>query len=132
MYVIVFCKHSWHLKAVKFIFVKYFIMNVWQGAQKWFNFLTLLLIGWNLWWICINFFVYCTNLLKETRNSFKKWPLNLWWISNKTIIEAGNITKAATFKSFLHLSYKNTQLHFLWQCFLIFSRDKNLPVIFGG
>ena len=26
---------------------------------------------------------------------------------------SGNITKAATFKSFLHLSYKNTQLLFL-------------------
>ena len=32
----------------------------------------------------------------------------------------GNITKAATFKSFLHLSYKNTQLLFLWQFFKIF------------
>ena len=40
--------------------------------------------------------------LKETRNSMEKWPLNLWWISNKTIMEVGNITKAATFKSFLH------------------------------
>ena len=39
-------------------------------------------------------------VLKETRNSFKKWPLNYWWISNKTIMEVGNITKAATFKSF--------------------------------
>ena len=37
----------------------------------------------------------CTNRknLKETRNSFKKWPLNLWWISNKAIIELENITK---------------------------------------
>ena len=51
--------------------------------------------------------------LKEMRNSFKKWPLKLWWISNKTIMEVGNITKVATFKSFLHLSYKNTQLLFL-------------------
>ena len=32
--------------------------------------------------------------------------------------------KAATFKSFLHLSYKNTQL--LFWCFLIFSWDKHL------
>ena len=37
------------------------------------------------------------------RNSFKKWPLNFQWISNKTIVEVGNIKKAATFKSFLHL-----------------------------
>ena len=51
-------------------------------------------------------------LLKETRNSFKKCPLNLWWISNKTIMEVGNIAKAASFKSFLHLSYKSMQLPF--------------------
>ena len=63
--------------------------------------------------------------LKETPNSFKKWSLNLWWSSNKTIIEVENITKAATFNSFLHLSYKNTQLLFLWQCFLIFSWGKH-------
>ena len=50
--------------------------------------------------------------LNETHNSLKKWPLNLWWISNKTITEVGNITKASTFKSFPHLSYKNTQLLF--------------------
>ena len=31
----------------------------------------------------------------------------------KTIMEVRNITKAATFKSFLHLSYNNTQLLFL-------------------
>ena len=35
-------------------------------------------------------------------------PLNPWCISGKTIIEVGNITKAATFKICLHLSYKNT------------------------
>ena len=34
---------------------------------------------------------------KEKRYSFKEWPLNLWWISNKSIMELGNITKAATF-----------------------------------
>ena len=28
-------------------------------------------------------------------------------------MELGNITKAANFKSFLHLGYKNTQLLFL-------------------
>ena len=37
---------------------------------------------------------------------------NLWWISNKSIIEVWSITKAATFNSFLHLNYKNTQLLF--------------------
>ena len=34
-------------------------------------------------------------------------------------MEIGNVTKAATFKSFLHLIYENTQLPFLGQCFLI-------------
>ena len=43
---------------------------------------------------------------------------------NKTIMEVGNITKAAIFKSFLHLSYKNTQLLFLWTVlFNIFMRQ---------
>ena len=51
--------------------------------------------------------------LKETHNSFKTWPLTLWWISNKTITEVGNITKAATFRSLLYLSYKNILLFFL-------------------
>ena len=49
-------------------------------------------------------YIQCLNL-NETRNSIKKWPLNLWWISNKTIMEVGNITKAVFFKTFLHLSY---------------------------
>ena len=35
-------------------------------------------------------------------------------------MEGGNITKAATFKSFLNLCYKNTINFFCWQCFLIF------------
>ena len=62
--------------------------------------------------------------LKETSNSFKKWPLNLWWISNKTVMEVGNITKAATFKSFRHLCYKNTQLlFFVTVLFNIFIRQ---------
>ena len=49
------------------------------------------------------------SVLKETRNSLKlKWPSNLGWISKKTVMEVGNIIKPATFKCFLHLSYKNT------------------------
>ena len=73
---------------------------------------------------CLNFFVV-ENLhnnifhkyvsishLKETHNSLKKWPFNLWWISNKTIMKVGNIKKAATSKSFLHLSFKNTIITF--------------------
>ena len=41
----------------------------------------------------------------------QKVTLNLSWISNKTIMEVGSITKAATFKRFLHPS-KN-KLRFL-------------------
>ena len=48
--------------------------------------------------------------LKETHNSNKNWSLNLWWISNKNIIEHGNFRKATTIKSFLNQGYKNTQL----------------------
>ena len=61
--------------------------------------------------------------LKETCSPFKKWPLNLWWISDKTIMEVGSITKAANFKGFLHLSYKNTKLLFFVTVFFkIFMR----------
>ena len=35
-------------------------------------------------------------------------------------MEVENITKVPTFNSFLHLSYKNTYLLYLRQCFLIF------------
>ena len=39
-------------------------------------------------------------------------------------MEVGNITKAATFKSFFHLSYKNTQLlFFVTVLFDIFMRQ---------
>ena len=34
-------------------------------------------------------------------------------------MEIENVTKADTFQSFLHQSYKNIQLLFLWQWFLI-------------
>ena len=68
-------------------------------------------------------FIFCAVALKETHNSFKKWPLKLWWISKKTIMEVGNITKAATFISFLHLTYINTQLLFCDSFFNIFMRQ---------
>ena len=45
------------------------------------------------------FFSNENNFLKETGISFKKWPLNLWWISKKTILKVWNITKAAKFSS---------------------------------
>ena len=55
---------------------------------------------------------------------FKNWSLNLSWVLSKTTMEVGNITKVATF--FFHLSYKNTQLLFLWQFFLVFFMRKTL------
>ena len=70
-------------------------------------------------------------LLNETCNSFNKWPLNLSWISKKTIMEVGNFTEAAIFKSFLHLSYKKTQLLFFVTVLFNISWDKHWPMIFG-
>ena len=64
--------------------------------------------------------------LKETHNLFKKWPLNLWWTTNKTTTKIGNITKAATFKSFLYLSYKNTQLLFSLTVVLYIFHETNI------
>ena len=71
-------------------------------------------------------------ILKETRNSFKKLPLNLWWISNKTIMEIGNVTKAATFKSFLHQSYKNTQLSLFVTVIFNYIHKTNINQWFWG
>ena len=68
--------------------------------------------------------IWQIEVLKGTRYPFKKWPLDVWWISNKTIMEAGNITKASTSKSFLHLIDKYTQLlFFLPVLFNIFMRQ---------
>ena len=65
---------------------------------------------------------------KETRNSFKKLPSNLFMDFKQNHCGSwGSITKTATFKSFLHLSFK-TQLLFLWQCFLICSWGKQLMI----
>ena len=64
--------------------------------------------------------------------SFKKWPMNLWWISNKSIIEVGNVKIAATFKSFLHLSYKYTYLLFLWECYQKYFHETNINRWFLG
>ena len=70
-------------------------------------------------------------MLKKTPSSLKKWPLNLSWLSNKTIIVVGNVTKAAIFKSF-YLSYKNTQILFLWTVlFNIFMRQTLINDFWG-
>ena len=47
-------------------------------------------------------------------------------------MEVGNITKAANFKSFLHLNYKNTQLQFLLQFFFNIFIRQTLTNDFGG
>ena len=47
-------------------------------------------------------------------------------------MEVGNITKAATFKSFLHLSYKNKQLVLFVIVFFNIFNDKTLTDFFGG
>ena len=47
-------------------------------------------------------------------------------------MEAGNNAKAATFKSFLHLSYKNTQLLFLWTVLFNIFMKKTLTDDFWG
>ena len=47
-------------------------------------------------------------ILKRNEQFVQKVTFELWRTSNKTIMEIGNVTKAATFKSFLHQSYKNT------------------------
>ena len=61
--------------------------------------------------------------LKKTSNSFKKWPLNPWWISNKTNFEVGNITMLLL--SFFQLSYKNNLITFFRDSALKNSRDKH-------
>ena len=71
--------------------------------------------------------------LKGTRNSFKRLPLNLWWFTNKAIILVWNIIQAATFKSFLYLSYKNKQLlFFVAVLFKNFMRQTLIDMIFEG
>ena len=71
-------------------------------------------------------------LISSGGRGFKKCPLNLWWISNKTIMEVGNITKARTFNSFLHLTYKKTQILFFVTVFKIFFMRQILTDDFWG
>ena len=100
--------------------IEYWTFNRWSVYHR---ITVFIYIGYLLYllYILIKSAVTCKrDILKEM------WPLDLWWISNKTIMDVRNITKAATFKSFIHLSHKNTQLLFLWQCLLIYSD------IFGG
>ena len=63
--------------------------------------------------------------LKETHNSFKKWFSTFDGFKKKTVIETGNVRKTATFKSFLHQSYKNTQLSFFVSVFKLFLWEKH-------
>ena len=68
-------------------------------------------------------------LLKGSMQFIKKLAFEPLMDFKQTIMEVGNITKAATFKSFLHLSYKNAQRRFLWQCLCHYFHKIN---IFGG
>ena len=54
---------------------------------------------------------------------FKQTIIELFMDFKQTIIELGNIAKAATFKSFLHLSYENTHYFFVTVLFNIFMRQ---------
>ena len=47
------------------------------------------------------------------------------------LLEVGNITKAANFKSFLHQSYKNTKLFFMTVLLNIFMRKKSTNDFWG-
>ena len=47
-------------------------------------------------------------------------------------MEVGNITKAANFKSSLHLGYKNTQILFLWTVLFNTVMRQTLTDDFGG
>ena len=67
--------------------------------------------------------VHCT--VKGKTQFVQRVTFETLMVSNKPIMKVGNIAKAATFKIFCQLSYESTQLLFLWQCFLIFSRDKH-------
>ena len=81
-------------------------------------------------WMLFNRFVYKI-CLKETRNSFKKWPLNLWRISNKTVVEVGIITKAAVNWS-TNIKFSNKLFHFfmkLWMLQLRKSRFYGISAI---
>ena len=66
-----------------------------------------------------------TLFLEETHNLFKRWPLNLWWISNKTIIEVGNIIYKSCY--FQKLSsqklWKHTITFFMTVLFNFFMRQ---------
>ena len=73
----------------------------------------------------------CFSPLKEMRNSFKNWPLNLWWISSKAIMEVVNIVKAAFLKKIFHLSLKIHNYFLVTVLFNIF-REKNVNWLFWG
>ena len=93
------------------------------------TYLLLIVLLGSLGGIIISFFIV---LLKETRNSFKMWTLNISWISSKAIIEIRNVTKAAAFKRFLHQSYKNTQLISFATALFNYFHETNINQWFWG
>ena len=75
--------------------------------------------------------VWQRDCLKEMCNSFKNWPLNLWWISSKAIMEVVNIVTAAFLKKIFHLSLKIHNYFLVTVLFNIF-REKNVNWLFLG
>ena len=62
---------------------------------------------------------FCFQNLKETRNLFKKWPLDSWWISNKSLWKLEMLQKLLLLKIFFTKVIKTQNHFFLVQCFLI-------------
>ena len=46
--------------------------------------------------------------LTEKQTSFKRWPMDFWWISSETTVEIIYNVKTIIFKICLYLNYKNT------------------------
>ena len=104
------CQNVWPLSSQ----VSTFSTVLWNCKRIWnWNLDRNLIMTLLIMVICTVLLEKLYTVLKETCNSFKKWPLNFWWIPNKTTIEVEKITNAATLESCLHLSYKNTQILFL-------------------
>ena len=94
--------------------------------------------SFDTWYYIVTCATFCVSFYqnlkqwKETHNSFKKWPCNLWWISNKVIHRTWKYYKSCFFKSFLHLSYKNAQLLFFVTVLFNISHKKNINLWFLG
>ena len=70
-------------------------------------------------------FIYSVTILKETRNSFKKRLLNLWWIQTKTLWKLEMLQKPLLLKVFFTKVTKTRNYFFCDSAFESFSRDKH-------